>query len=58
MTARRRGTRQRVFPDLLNEKFGQAMPRVDPAPSFMYPDEAHGYSLTPVGDPNAAITSP
>jgi hypothetical protein len=46
-----------VFPDLLRQQFGISVPRVDPAPSFIYPDEAHGYSLTPVGDPNAAIVS-
>ena len=47
-----------VFPDLLRQQFGISVPRVDPAPSFIYPDEAHGYSLTPVGDPNAAILAP
>jgi len=47
-----------VFPDLLREQFGISVPRVDPAPSFIYPDEAHGYSLTQVGDPNAAIVAP
>jgi len=46
-----------VFPDLLNAKFGLSVPRIDPAPSFMYPDDAHGYSLAPIGDPNLAIVS-
>ncbi len=45
-----------VFPDLLKEQFGISVPRIDPAPSFIYPDESHGYQLTSVGDPNLAIT--
>jgi hypothetical protein len=46
-----------VFPDLLNEKFGQSVPRIDPAPSYMFLDDAHGYVLSPIGDPNAAIVA-
>ena len=43
-----------VFPDLLNPLLGIRLPRVDPAPTFMF-GQRDQYDLHPIGDPNAAI---
>ena len=43
-----------VFPDLLNPILGTSLPRVDPAPSFMF-GPRNPYDLHPIDDPNGAI---
>jgi len=44
-----------VFPDVLNPILGSSLPRVDPAPSFMFGDRDQ-YDLHPIDDPNGAVT--
>jgi hypothetical protein len=46
-----------VFPDLLDPLFGSSLPRVDPAPSFMFTSNGE-YDLQPLADPNGAILAP
>ena len=46
-----------VFADLLNPTVGTTLPRVDPAPSFMF-SAGREYDLQPIDDPNGAIHTP
>lgn len=46
-----------VFPDVLNPLLGTSLPRVDPAPSFMFRN-GNAFDLAPIDDPDAAVTAP